>query len=58
MKTTIRIDKRLVDEVVDMFPAKCRSAAVNNVLREFVALSSFKKLMNDHSGKLEFAGCQ
>ena len=58
MKTTIRIDKRLVDEVSEIFGAKCRSEAVNNALREFVALSRFKKLINNHSGKLNFAGYQ
>lgn len=54
--TSIRLNKRLVDEATRILGAKSRTDAVHTALREVVALGRFKKLMKKHAGKLEFAG--
>jgi Arc/MetJ family transcription regulator len=56
MKTTVKLDVRLVDEAVKVLGAKSRTDAVHTTLREIVALHRFKKLMKKHAGKLKFAG--
>lgn len=54
--TSIRLDKRLADEAVEVLGAKSRTEAVHEALREIVALKRFKKLMSKYGGKLEFSG--
>jgi Arc/MetJ family transcription regulator len=54
--TSIRLDKRLVDEATRILGAKSRTDAVDTALREIVALRRFKNLMKKHVGKLEFPG--
>ena len=54
--TSIRLDKRLVDEAARVLGAKSRTEAVHTALREIVALRSFKKLMKKHASKLKVAG--
>jgi Arc/MetJ family transcription regulator len=53
--TSIRLDKRLVDEAARVLGAKSPTDAVHKALQEVVALGRFKKLMKKHTGKLEFA---
>jgi Arc/MetJ family transcription regulator len=54
MKTTVKLDARLVDEAVKVLGVKSRTCAVHTALREIVELHRFKKLMKRYAGKLEF----
>ncbi len=56
MKITVQVDKRLLDQITEMYATKNQNYAVNSVLREFVTLNRFKKLMKRHAGTLEFEG--
>jgi Arc/MetJ family transcription regulator len=54
--TSIRVNKRLVEEAAKVLGVKSRSEAVDAALREVVALKRFKMLMAKYAGKLDFAG--
>jgi len=54
--TSIRLDKRLADEAVEVLGVKSRTEAVHVALREIVALKRFKRLMSKYGGRLEFSG--
>lgn len=55
-KTSIKLDKRLVDEAAKLLGAKSRTEAVHLALREIVALERFKNLMRQYADKLSFVG--
>ena len=55
-KTSIKLNRQLVDEAAKALRARSGTDAVHTALREIVALRGFKKLMKKHAGKLEFAG--
>jgi Arc/MetJ family transcription regulator len=52
--TSIRLDKKLADEVKKALGVKTRTEAVHIALEEIARLNRFKKLMKKNSGKLEF----
>ncbi len=54
--TSIRLDKKLADEVKAALGVKTRTEAVHVALKEIAALNRFKKLMARTGGKLKFAG--
>lgn len=54
--TSIRLDKKLADEVKEALGVKTRTEAVHEALKEIAALNRFKKLMKKTGGKLKFAG--
>jgi Arc/MetJ family transcription regulator len=54
--TSIRLDTDLANEAMKVFGVKSGSEAVHLALREIVALKRFKNLMQNHRGKLSFAG--
>lgn len=54
--TSIRLDKKLADEVKLALGVKTRTEAVHIALKEIAALNRFKKLMAKTGGKLKFAG--
>jgi Arc/MetJ family transcription regulator len=54
--TSIRLDKRLADEVKKALGVKTRTEAVHIALEEIARLNRFKKLMAKTGGKLKFAG--
>jgi Arc/MetJ family transcription regulator len=54
--TSIRLDKKLADEVKVALGVKTRTEAVHKALEEIAALNRFKKLMAKTGGKLKFAG--
>jgi Arc/MetJ family transcription regulator len=54
--TSIRLDKKLADEVKTALGVKTRTEAVHIALKELAALHRFKKLMAKTGGKLKFAG--
>jgi Arc/MetJ family transcription regulator len=54
--TSIRLDKKLADEVKAALGVKTRTEAVHIALKEMAALNRFKKLMAKTGGKLRFAG--
>ena len=47
--TSIRLDKRLIDEATRILGAKSPTDAVHTALREIVALRGFKKLTKKHA---------
>jgi len=54
--TSIRLDKKLADEVKKALGVKTRTEAVHIALEEMAKLNRFKKLMKKYGGKLQFAG--
>jgi Arc/MetJ family transcription regulator len=54
--TSIRLDKRLVDEAKKILGVRSRTAAVRTALQEIVALKRLKRLMKKHAGRFSFAG--
>lgn len=54
--TSIRLDKKLADEVKAALGVKTRTEAVHIALKEIAALNRFKKLMKKYGGKGSFAG--
>ncbi|MGC2399534.1 MAG: type II toxin-antitoxin system VapB family antitoxin [Acidobacteriaceae bacterium] len=54
--TSIRLDKKLADEVKAALGVKTRTEAVHIALSELAALHRFKKLMAKTGGKFKFAG--
>ncbi len=53
--TSIRLDKKLADEVKRALGVKTRTEAVHIALSEIARLNSFKKLMKKNAGMLNFA---
>ena len=54
--TSIRLDKKLADEVKRALGVKTRTEAVHRALEEIAKLERFKKLMAKTGGKLKFSG--
>jgi Arc/MetJ family transcription regulator len=54
--TSIRLDKKLADEVKVALGVKTRTEAVHRALEEIARLNRFKKLMKKYGGKGTFAG--
>jgi len=54
--TSIRLDKKLADEVKTALGVKTRTEAVHEALKEIAGLKRFKKLMKENGGKGSFAG--
>ena len=54
--TSIRLDKKLADEVARGLGVKSRTEAVHIALKEMAALMRFKNLMKKYGGKGSFAG--
>lgn len=54
--TSIRLDKKLADEVKRALGVKSRTEAVHIALKEMAKLQDFKKLMKKYGGKGSFAG--
>jgi Arc/MetJ family transcription regulator len=55
VRTSIRLDARLIDEAARILGAKSRTDAVHMALREIVGVARFKKLLKKNAGKLKFA---
>jgi Arc/MetJ family transcription regulator len=53
--TSIRLDKKLADEVKRALGVKTRTEAVHRALEEFAKLKEFKDVMRKHEGKLKFS---
>ncbi len=54
--TSIRLDKKLADEVKRALGVKTRTEAVHLALREIAGNQRFKDVIKKHEGKLRFAG--
>ncbi len=54
--TSIRLDKKLADEVKRALGVKTRTEAVHRALEEIAEMNRFKTLMAKTGGKLKFAG--
>jgi len=54
--TSIRLNKRLVNEAAKAIGAKFRPEAVRLALETFIGLKRFKNLMKRNAGKLPFDG--
>ena len=54
--TSIRLDKKLADEVKVALGVKTRTEAVHRALEEIAKLKDFKKTMKRYGGKGTFAG--
>jgi Arc/MetJ family transcription regulator len=54
--TSIRLDKKLADEVKKALGVKTRTEAVHKALEEIAKLNSFKATMKRYGGKGSFAG--
>jgi Arc/MetJ family transcription regulator len=54
--TSIRLDKKLADEVAAALGVKSRTEAIHIALNEVAALHRFKSMMAKTGGKLKFAG--
>ncbi len=52
--TSIRLDKKLADEVKRALGVKTRTEAVHRALEEIAEMNRFKKLMKKYEGKLKF----
>jgi Arc/MetJ family transcription regulator len=53
--TSIRLDKKLADEVKTALGVKTRTEAVHIALLEIIRLKRFKRLMRKYEGKLAFS---
>jgi Arc/MetJ family transcription regulator len=54
--TSIRLDKKLADEVKKALGVKTRTEAVHRALEEMAKLNRFKGTMKRYGGKGSFAG--
>jgi len=53
--TSIRLDKKLADEMKKPLGVKTRTEAVHIALEEMARLQEFKDVMRKHEGKLKFS---
>ena len=52
--TSIRLDKKLADEVKSALGVKTRTEAVHRALEQVAEMNRFRKLMKKYGGKLQF----